>query len=157
MSPFGPLWITIAVAMAKSKKPLWRCPKCGREFVFRTREHSCDVTSVEQHLAKTTPEMRELYGELERWLEQLGDCKITPVKTSIMFSVRRLFGSVTVQRQALLLNVILDRVLKGERIRRVTRMGQKRLSHQIKLESSADFEQQVKQWLRDAYAMACNA
>jgi hypothetical protein len=136
-----------------SSKPLWRCPKCGREFVFRTREHSCTITTVEEHLAKTTPEMRELYAELERWLEALDGCKITPVKTAIIFSTRVSFGGLGVQKKALTLNFFLDRVLKHRRVKRVAMMGPNKFSYQLKLQTLADFDDQVRRWLREAYEL----
>jgi Domain of unknown function (DUF5655) len=140
--------------MKQVKKPLWRCPKCGREFVFRTREHSCTITTVEEHLAKTTPEMRELYAELERWLEALDGCKITPVKTMIIFSVRASFGGITIQKKALQLNFFLDRVLTHRRLGRVTMMGPNKFCHPTKLQTLADFDDQVRKWLLEAYELA---
>jgi Domain of unknown function (DUF5655) len=139
----------------KSKsKPLWRCPKCGREFVLRTREHSCSITTVEEHLARTTPEMRELYDDLERWLEALPGCKITPVKTMIIFSIRVSFGGIAIQKKALQLNFFLDRVITHRRLGRVTMMGPNKFCHPTKLQTPADFDEQVRNWLREAYELA---
>lgn len=140
--------------MPKSSKTLWRCPKCGREFVFRTREHSCDVTTVEDHLSKTSPEIRELYGAIERFLEALPGSKITPVKTTILFSARVVFGGVTVQKQALLLNVILSGNVKHRCLRRVSLMGPNKLCLHFKLQSASNFDEQVRQLLSDAHALA---
>ena len=132
----------------------WRCPKCGREFVFRTKEHSCDITTVEDHLAKTTPEIRELFGVVERFLEALPGCKITPVKTTILFSTRAVFGGVTIQKQALLLNIFLERGLKDRRLQRVSMMGPNKVCNHLKLQSPADFDDQVRKWLREAHHLA---
>jgi hypothetical protein len=39
--------------MARTKKPLWTCPKCGHRFVTRNMWHSCSDYSLESHFEGT--------------------------------------------------------------------------------------------------------
>ena len=62
----------------------WRCPQCGRRFLQRTREHSCDVRSLDLHLARASDEVKHTFDKLQAILDRLGPLGIVPVKTMIL-------------------------------------------------------------------------
>ena len=55
--------------MPTSKEVGWRCPTCGRRFVRRPHEHSCDVRSLEAHLERASPAVRETFEALREVLD----------------------------------------------------------------------------------------
>ena len=88
----------------------WKCPKCGRTFRHRTREHSCLLTSIESHLERTSVEVGKAFRAVVDLLEALGPVpvRIVPLKTMIVFSTAATFGGVTFTRARLDLGFFLD-------------------------------------------------
>jgi hypothetical protein len=140
--------------MPKTSSESWQCPECGRRFVRRTREHSCQITSVEAHLAKTSPEVAAAFREVERVLRGFGPLTVVPVKTMITFRVNANFGGVTLTRARMDLGFFLPRIVRDARVQRVVPMSGVRFVHHVHLRSAAEVDGVVVGWLREAYAMA---
>ena len=72
------------VAMEKHR-PLWRCPRCGHEFVTRNMAHSCGRYSIAQHFAGKPESTRRLFDELVALVEKVGPATCYAQKTRIVF------------------------------------------------------------------------
>ena len=131
----------------------WQCPECGRQFPRRTREHSCQITTVESHLAKTSPELRATFAALQEALASIGPVKTTPLKTMITFSLERNFGGVTITKSRLDLGFFLTRRLHHDRITRVEQLSPTKVAHHVDLLSPSDVDAELVAWLAEAYAI----
>jgi len=135
----------------RTRSPGWRCPDCARRFIRRTREHSCDVTSVESHLSRTSPEVRRVFHAIVRLLGELGPHEVTPVKTMIVLSRTGNFGGITLTKSRLDLGFFLTHEVHHERIHKIERLGPRKVAHHVRLSSVADVDAQVNLWLTEAY------
>jgi hypothetical protein len=129
----------------------WQCPDCGRRFIHRTREHSCDLTSLESHLSRTSLEVREVFRAIRGLLDKFGPYKITPVKTMILLSTKSNFGGITFTKSRLDIGLFLFREVRHERIHKIEPVSPRKLAHHIRLSSVAQVDMQLEQWLSEAY------
>jgi Domain of unknown function (DUF5655) len=130
---------------------LWRCPNCGRRFAKARQWHSCEVKGLEEHFRGRDPEIRELFDELVRRLRKLGPIGIDPVKTSINLTARHHFGAVTVRGNFLRLGFLSEIRIADARIVHIERLGPGKFGHSVVLESVADLDEVVMDWLAAAY------
>ena len=140
---------------AAPKKPAatlpWQCPKCWRRFARAQQWHSCQVRNLDEHFRGRDPELRGVFDELVRRLRKLGPVKVDPVKTSINLTARRHFGAVTVRGTFLRLGFLSEGRIENHRIVHIERLGPRNFGHSIVLESVADLDDVVMDWLAAAY------
>ena len=117
----------------------------------RTREHSCEITSVEKHLAKTSPELRATFEVLQAAMKRIGPYTTTALKTMITFSRDRNFGGLTVTKNRLDLGFFLTRRLQHSRITRVEPISPHKIAHHVNLYATSDVDAELVAWLREAY------
>jgi hypothetical protein len=131
----------------------WKCPKCGRTFRQRTREHSCTITSVEEHLERTSPEVSKAFRAILDVVERLGPVpvRILPLKTMIVFATHSNFGGVTFTRARLDLGFFLDVALRHRRIRKAERISPRKVANHIHISTAAEVDAEVERWLSEAY------
>jgi hypothetical protein len=141
--------------MAKASRSTsgWKCPKCGRTFRQRTREHSCTITTIEEHLERTSPEVGKAFRAILDVVERLGPVpvRILPLKTMIVFATQANFGGVSFTRARLDLGFFLDVPLRHRRIRRSERISPRKVANHVHISTAAEIDAEVEQWLREAY------
>jgi hypothetical protein len=94
---------------ARSEKPLWRCPVCGREFANPNQSHACGRHDLESHFAGKEPIVRSIYDAFLAMLEEIGPVTVLPEKTRIAFQTRMSFAQLTVRRRWVLGHFVLAR------------------------------------------------
>lgn len=134
--------------------PGWQCPDCGRSFKQRTREHSCDTTSLETHLAKTSAPVREAFAEVLRVLDEAGPYDVVAVKTMVVLRARSNFGGVTFTKVRLDLGFFLDEEIRDPRLHKTERISARKIAHHLYLGSKEDVDETVRGWLRQAHGLA---
>ena len=138
--------------MASQSRRLWTCPKCDREFVNRNMPHSCGQYSVKQFLADKSQFAISLYEHFSALIDDCGPVKVAPAKTRIGFQVRMIFAAVNkLDDKGLEAHVVLTRRLRSSRFRRIEMMTPKCYVHHFRLESQTEMDDEVKEWLREAY------
>jgi hypothetical protein len=129
----------------------WKCPKCRRRFAKTRQWHSCEVRKLDEHFRGRDPDLRGIFDELVRRLRKLGPVKVDPVKTSINLTARHHFGAVTVRGNFLRLGFLSEGRIEDRRIVHIERLGPGKFGHSIVLESVADLDDVVMDWLAAAY------
>ena len=129
----------------------WRCSQCGRRFRQRTREHSCEVRTLEAHVERASPAVKDTLGALLDVLATFGPHAIVPVKTMILLRAAANFGGVVVRRDALHLEFMLPRALHHVRIHKSDRLGPRKYTHHTRLTSPSAVDAEIIGWLREAY------
>jgi uncharacterized protein DUF5655 len=137
----------------KSAAKSWQCPTCRRRFSKAHQWHSCDARNLDEHFRGRDPELRGVFGELVRRLRKLGPVGVDPVKTSINLTARHHFGAVTVRGNFLRLGFLSDRRIEDRRIVHIERLGPAKFGHSVVLESVADLDDVVMDWLAEAYRL----
>jgi hypothetical protein len=130
----------------------WRCPACGRRFIRRPIEHSCQVRTLDAHLARCEAHVKQTFDALESALARIGPHNTLPVKTMILLRATRNFGNVKVKRDALDLEFVSSRRLTSPRILKTDQYGA-RFTHHVRLESPDDVDREIVRWLKEAYAI----
>jgi hypothetical protein len=130
----------------------WQCPTCGREFRQRTREHSCQIGTLDDHLVKLPIAIQQTVHAIRAILDGCGPCQFLPLKTMITLRGVRNFGGITLTRARVDLGFFLHRPIVSRRMHRVERYGTK-FAHHIHLTSPAEVDADVADWLRESYAL----
>lgn len=135
-----------------SARPLWRCPRCTREFVTPNMPHSCGRFSVEQFLKGKSGHAVELYNRFSALVQACGPIKLAPAKTRIGFQVRMIFAAVNgLNDRGLRAHVVLTRRLEHPRFDRIEMMTPRCYVHHFTLDSVDDCDAEVQSWLCEAY------
>jgi uncharacterized protein DUF5655 len=148
--------VSPAIPPKKKSSPAlaWKCPWCGRRFAKTRQWHSCEARELDEHFRGRDPELRGIFDELVRRLRKLGTVKVDPVKTSINLTARHHFGAVTVRGTFLRLGFLSEKRIEDYRIVHIERLGPRKFGHSVVLESVADLDDVVMDWLGAAYRLS---
>lgn len=134
-------------------KPLWRCPACQREFANPNQSHACGRQSLDAHFEGKSPHIRAIYDAFVASLTAIGPVTVLPEKTRIAFQVRMSFAQLTPRRDWVDGHVVLARRLEHPRFRRVQTFSKRNHLHAFRLADVKDVDDEVRAWLREAYAV----
>jgi hypothetical protein len=129
----------------------WRCPDCGRLFTLKTREHSCDLHTLEAHLQRASPDIQKVFLALQERLEALGPYRLVPLKTMVVLSGVRNFAGITLTRNKLDLGLFLPPGLVHPRLRKVEQLSPRRWAYHLHLFNVQEVDMEVGNWLQQAY------
>ncbi len=132
---------------------LWTCPDCGRQFAQRNQWHSCDRYTVQSHLDNASPQVGELYERFVELVNNCGEVIIEATKTSIAFKSPGLFTVVHFQKKGLKVGFWLPRRIDHPRITRNEAITPQEYVHDVKIISLDDLDDQLQNWLCEAYAV----
>jgi hypothetical protein len=131
--------------------PLWRCPKCGHEFVTRNLWHSCGNYTLEHHFAGKPPFVRELFDRLVAVVRQFGPFKIEPQKTRIVFQVRVRFAGGHALKSGFRAAFWLTRPRPGPPVDRIEKISDNCYVHSFLLRRPEDLTPALVGKLGEAY------
>jgi len=111
------------------------------------------MTSIEEHLARTSTGVSEAFRAVLDFLEQLGPVpvRVLPLKTMVVFATLANFAGATFTRARLDLGFFLDTPLRHPRIRRSERISTSKFANHLHLATAAEVDAEVENWLREAY------
>ena len=138
---------------AKRPRPLWRCPRCGAQFVTRHMWHSCGRHTVEQLFAKSEPRVLALFREFAEFVRRCGsDVELVPQKTRAVFMARVRFAAATPRKDHFLVHIILPRALVHPRVVKHEFYPPRWHLNYVRIASSADLDDTLLGWLRHSHA-----
>lgn len=132
----------------------WTCPTCEREFAKENQWHSCGKYELTDHFVGRSPEFVALYHEIEQVLTSCGECRVEPAKTAILVKRRVTFVAVKMRKSYVGLGIRLLRELSADRVERVFQMSTSVFENRFKLHSISDLDQEMKEWLCEAWDAA---
>lgn len=97
---------------------------------------------------------RAIYEELMAHLTTLGPVHADAVRVGVFLKSDRKLAEVRPMARSLSLALTLPRVLQDGRIARRIRLSGDRTVHVVRLRSVADVDDQVRDWLTEAYDAA---
>ncbi|HZY44217.1 MAG TPA: DUF5655 domain-containing protein [Anaerolineae bacterium] len=110
--------------------------------------------SVKFHFAGKSPIVQRIYDRLLTILRKFGPVIEEPKKTSIhLVNVSALAG-VEVRQNYLLLNIKTDYPIDSPRVERAEKISARRYHQRVRLTALSDLDTELKQWLKDAYALS---
>jgi hypothetical protein len=99
---------------------LWRCPRCGPQFVSRNLPHSCSMRELGAQFVNCAPSVRATFDALLAAVRAHGKVIVNATKTRITFRGRMRFAAVQQPRRGhLAARFLLTRPVRHERILRV--------------------------------------
>lgn len=138
--------------IARSQKPLWACPACGRAFANANQSHACGRYDLESHFAGKPPLVRDIYEAFLAMLEENGPMTVLPEKTRIAFQVRMSFAQLTVRRHWVLGHLVLARRVDAPLFTKVETISPRNHVHHFRLNAPADVAG-LRDVAREAYAV----
>ena len=133
--------------------PLWRCPRCGRQFANRNQTHACGRYRLADHFAGCEPQVVATFRALVAAARRNGPVKVLAEKTRIAFQVRMSFAAFTLRRHRLHGHVVLARRRESPRFTKVWVASPRNQVHEFRLHAPDDVDDEVADWLREAYAV----
>lgn len=132
----------------------WICPRCDREFVRPNTSHVCiPGCSVEETFADR-PEQRPIYEAVAAYVRSLGPVHEDAVRVGVFLKVRAKLAELRPKSRWLSLELVLPRQADSARFSRVLRMTSDKYVHVIRLASVDDVDDEVRNWLTEAYHAA---
>jgi hypothetical protein len=114
--------------------------------------------SVERHLAGRPADVVELYGRFVQLIAACGPFTLSVTKTAISFKgTRRGFAGAKPRSSSLDGFLDLQRVVKDERILRVSPYTQKLFVHQFRMTSIGQMDSLFRTWVEEAYQVGAGA
>jgi len=113
-----------------------------------------EVYSVSDHFANKDPSVRTLYDQLVSLVRTFGPVEEDPKKTSIHLNRKSALAGVETRRNNFLLTIKSDHPIKSPRVEKVEKISSKRFYHKVRISSPDDFDEELKNWLQEAYALA---
>ena len=139
---------------AKSRTPLWTCPKCGAKLVTRNLWHSCGQATLAEWKGGMGPKARCLYDRFERMIAACGEYHVAPAKTRIAFMGRVRFAGITsLSENGMTCAFALPRPLASPRFVRVKEEVPGWWSHRLRVTEPSQLDEQVQRWLRESYRL----
>jgi hypothetical protein len=130
----------------------WTCPECGRSFGRRNQSHECaPAMALEEYFATARELERPIFEAVVAHLEQVGAVHVEFVQVGILFKRRRTFAELRPRRNRVVLSLLLSRPLQHARIVKTWRGPGLRMAFFIDLRHPAEVDEDVRDWLTEAY------
>lgn len=133
----------------------WTCPQCEREFGRANAAHVCvPGCSVDATFLGRPAVQREIYAELIDHVRRQGPVHEDAVRVGVFLKADRKLAEVRPKSRWLSLEFELPRALAHPRIVRRIAVTQERFVHVVRLSSVEDVDDEVRNWLSEAYHAA---
>src|SRR5262245_60171068 len=127
----------------------WTCPKCGRRFTRPNQRHACGTGDRDEVLRNRPPELVDLYGKLEKFVESLGPVEFVTRERYVLLRTRRIFADLNIMTDALRIAIHLPKKMEHKLCIKVGG-DRKQVTHVAKMGTASDLEA-MKPFLRKAY------
>ena len=128
------------------------CPNCEREFASANQAHVCvPGITVNDLLARHPGWVEELYRLVIEHLGTLGPVHEDAVDVGVFLKSDRKIASFRPRVRSVLLSFFLPYELTDPRIARALPVASGRVAHMINLRSADEVDDQLRQWLSEAY------
>jgi uncharacterized protein DUF5655 len=113
-----------------------------------------ETYSVSDHFMNKEPSVRALYDQLVSLVRTFGPVDEDPKKTSIHLNRKSALAGVETRKNNFLLTIKSDHQIKSPRIEKVEMISARRIYHKVRISSPDDFDEELKTWLKEAYALS---
>ena len=138
--------------MEQGKRPLWKCPKCGRSFANRNQTHTCrPLVDLEDHFLGKSQQVRDTFDAILEAVEQFGPVAALSEKTRIALHARMSFAAFVPRRAWLNGHIVLARRIDNPRFTRIETFSPRNVLHAFRLSSPLEVDSELIGWLAEAY------
>lgn len=133
--------------------PTWTCPDCGRPLGRRNQSHACEPgIHLDEFLERQPEEWLPTWRAALAAFEGIDDLIIEPVDVGILLKRRGTFAELRPKKRAVELSFKLTRSVDHARIRRIVESSVHRRAHFVWLTSPDDVDDQIREWIIEAWA-----
>lgn len=133
----------------------WVCPNCDREFGRANQSHVCvPGCTVDECFAGRPPVQRAIYEAVLAHLATLGPVHADAVQVGVFLKTERKLAELRPRARSLALLLALPRTMAHPRISRTMRASGDSTVHLIPLTSVDDVDDELRDWLTEAYDAA---
>lgn len=136
--------------MATSKRALWECPRCGRQFANRNQWHGCTTLTVADCLRGKDEKVVCLFRAFAEAVNSCGPLRVHPTKSRIAFIARMTFASATLKRDGLDIGIMLPYRSHSPRFHKFFPSGDGGV-HYLRVNDPGQLDDEVRGWLAEAY------
>ena len=135
----------------------WTCPECQRPFARRGQSHDCAPgLTLDEYFSTGEPLEREVYDAVIAHLEGVGPQVIEYLSVGIFFKRPRSFAQLRPKRDRkrrlrIELIFMLARRVKHARFAQTWHGSGQRSAYSVNLYSANDVDDEVRDWLTEAY------
>ena len=137
----------------QTRKPLWRCPKCGHRFVTRNLWHSCGRYSLADHFKGKAKSLRKTFDQFVRIARNCGSVTVYAQKSRIVLQSRVRFASAIVHPDWLEANLWLKRRVKHPLLYRTEDLRPLGYGTHFRLRIPEEVDGSIVDWMHEAYAI----
>ena len=101
----------------------------------------------------TSPTTHAIYATLIQKIDAMGAFDVEPNATSLHIVRGRAFLGVHPRKDALLLNIVLDRPLDGPRVAKCEQVSKNRYHNEVRVASPQDIDRELVTWVKEAYRL----
>ncbi len=134
-------------------RPLWVCPKCGKEFVNRNQTHSCKRRRLEDAFRGKPVWIRDLFDQFVDLASIGGMVKTVPNGDWLSLMVRVRFATIRPRKKWLDVTLWLPRRCEFSRFRRIETIAPGVHVHTVRLVRPQDLDSELASWLEQACAI----
>jgi hypothetical protein len=138
---------------APSRKPLWVCPKCGRQFASVHPQHSCGNYKLDDHFANKSPVVRELFDLLLKTINRFGPVTAHALKSRIVLQAETQFAAVTTRKHSLECYFWLKRKATHPLIHRIEMGIFRDYGHVFRLAKPEELDEELAALIQEAYVL----
>jgi hypothetical protein len=109
---------------------------------------------VDDTFSNSPPGQRRAYDTIMAYLQTLGPVHEDAVQVGVFLKRQRKFAEIRPMARALSLNLVLPRTVRDSRVLRTIRISADRVIHVVRLGDAAEVDDQVREWLTEAYLVA---
>ena len=136
-----------------AKRPLWKCPKCGHDFVTRNIWHSCGRYELADHFVNRPIELRKTFDRYVEVAQSNGPVTVYAQKTRIVIQGRVRFAGAVVRKNWLDASMWLKREVKHRLLFRTEYFGPLGYGCHFRLCKPEDIDRDLIEFMQEAYAI----
>ena len=135
--------------------PHWECPDCKRRFARKGQSHECaPAMTLEEYFATGPERERPIFEAVMAHLDTVGPVHVEPVSVGIFLKRAQSFAQLRPKTKFVALSFGLPRKLEGPKIATKVQEWHGRYYHQVNLKTADDVDDDVREWLTEAYLNA---
>jgi hypothetical protein len=132
--------------------PVWTCPACRRQFGRTGQTHECEpAMTLEEYFSTGPAHERPVFDAVMAGLKGVGPVHVEPVSVGIFLKHGGTFAELRPMQRWVALSFSLPRRVRHPRITRKVMQYHGRYHHVANLRSPEDFDDQLRDWVVEAY------
>lgn len=134
---------------------MWTCPSCDRRFGKANQSHDCaPALSIEEYFETGPTFERDIFEVIRDHMQTLdADIWFEPVSVGIFFKRRTSFLQLRTKTKWVAVCFNLSRKLTSTRIARKVIEHSGRYYHVVNIRDAAEIDEQLLDWLTEAYEL----